>query len=124
MKVVRSFTGHTVTNAAGGVHGHSIRYVVEDAGYQVPNAIRAANKLINRDRVLAMVLAVGTPMNNAIMTEQFEQGVPNLFPISGARSMVEPLHPLKFTPVSYTHLRAHETLMNLVCRLLLEKKKE
>ena len=22
--------------------------------------------------------------------------------------------------VSYTHLRAHETLMNLVCRLLLE----
>ena len=25
--------------------------------------------------------------------------------------------------VSYTHLRAHETLMNLVCRLLLEKKK-
>ena len=25
------------------------------------------------------------------------------------------------TAVSYTHLRAHETLMNLVCRLLLEK---
>src|SRR5660397_260464 len=27
------------------------------------------------------------------------------------------------TPVSYTHLRAHETKANLVCRLLLEKKK-
>ena len=26
-------------------------------------------------------------------------------------------------PVSYTHLRAHETRSNLVCRLLLEKKK-
>ena len=26
------------------------------------------------------------------------------------------------TPVSYTHLRAHETRSNLVCRLLLEKK--
>ena len=26
-------------------------------------------------------------------------------------------------PVSYTHLRAHETGRNLVCRLLLEKKK-
>ena len=25
--------------------------------------------------------------------------------------------------VSYTHLRAHETKANLVCRLLLEKKK-
>ena len=26
--------------------------------------------------------------------------------------------------VSYTHLRAHETKANLVCRLLLEKKKK
>ncbi|GAB5767849.1 hypothetical protein JMUB7525_27560 [Staphylococcus aureus] len=26
------------------------------------------------------------------------------------------------TPVSYTHLRAHETCADLVCRLLLEKK--
>ena len=29
-------------------------------------------------------------------------------------------HPV---PVSYTHLRAHETVLDLVCRLLLEKKK-
>ena len=31
----------------------------------------------------------------------------------------------KFTfgvPVSYTHLRAHETVLDIVCRLLLEKK--
>ena len=28
-----------------------------------------------------------------------------------------------FEPVSYTHLRAHETREDLVCRLLLEKKK-
>src|SRR5674476_721379 len=27
----------------------------------------------------------------------------------------------KYDPVSYTHLRAHETGRNLVCRLLLEK---
>ena len=27
------------------------------------------------------------------------------------------------TPVSYTHLRAHETVLDIVCRLLLEKKK-
>ena len=30
---------------------------------------------------------------------------------------------LSRAPVSYTHLRAHETKANLVCRLLLEKKK-
>ena len=28
----------------------------------------------------------------------------------------------KTIPVSYTHLRAHETVLDLVCRLLLEKK--
>jgi branched-chain amino acid transport system substrate-binding protein len=95
-------------NAAGGVHGRQIRYVVEDAQYQIPRAIQAANKLINRDEVLAMVLAVGTPTNNAIMTQQFEQGVPNLFPITGARSMVEPLHPWKFTQrgIYYYEVRA------------------
>ena len=30
---------------------------------------------------------------------------------------------LRHPPVSYTHLRAHETRHDLVCRLLLEKKK-
>ena len=29
----------------------------------------------------------------------------------------------RLIPVSYTHLRAHETREDLVCRLLLEKKK-
>ena len=29
-----------------------------------------------------------------------------------------------FIAVSYTHLRAHETVLDLVCRLLLEKKKK
>ena len=31
---------------------------------------------------------------------------------------------IKNDPVSYTHLRAHETVLDLVCRLLLEKKKK
>src|SRR5665811_735998 len=29
-----------------------------------------------------------------------------------------------YRTVSYTHLRAHETVLDLVCRLLLEKKKK
>ena len=32
-------------------------------------------------------------------------------------------HRLRAEAVSYTHLRAHETVLDLVCRLLLEKKK-
>ena len=30
----------------------------------------------------------------------------------------------RLTAVSYTHLRAHETVLDLVCRLLLENKKK
>src|SRR5678816_1120161 len=37
---------------------------------------------------------------------------------------VRPHHARRGTPVSYTHLRAHETPEHLVCRLLLEKKKK
>ena len=39
-------------------------------------------------------------------------------------SVVLPLTSLTYISVSYTHLRAHETGRNLVCRLLLEKKKQ
>ena len=35
----------------------------------------------------------------------------------------EPTLDNSFASVSYTHLRAHETVLDLVCRLLLEKKK-
>src|SRR5428012_22402 len=35
-----------------------------------------------------------------------------------------PLGARRTAPVSYTHLRAHETRHDLVCRLLLEKKKK
>ena len=95
-------------NAEGGVHGRLIRFVVEDTAYQLPKAIQAANKLINRDNIFAMLMAVGTPMNNAIMPQQFAAGVPNLFPISGGRQMLEPFHPMKFTQrgIYYDEVRA------------------
>ena len=95
-------------NAAGGIHGRQIRFVVEDAQYQIPRAIQATNKLVNRDNIFAMLLSMGTPMNNAVMETLFEAGVPNLFPISGARQMVEPFRPMMFTArgIYYDEVRA------------------
>jgi branched-chain amino acid transport system substrate-binding protein len=83
-------------NAAGGVNGRMIKHVIEDSQYQVPRAVQASNKLLNRDNVFAMVANGGTPMNNATMPEQLQKGVPNVFPLTSARSMYAPLHPLKF----------------------------
>ena len=90
-------------NAAGGVHGRKLRVIVEDQAYQVPKAVQACNKLINRDKVFAFVAPLGTPMNNACFKDQFAAGVPNLFPLSAARSMYEPYEKLKFYgAASYT----------------------
>jgi branched-chain amino acid transport system substrate-binding protein len=47
-----------------------------------------------------MVGALGTPQNNAVLGEQLQKGVPNLFPFTAARSMAEPFHKLKFAAFS------------------------
>jgi branched-chain amino acid transport system substrate-binding protein len=83
-------------NAAGGINGRKINVIIEDQAYQVPKAVQACNKLINRDNVFAFVAALGTPMNNACFKDQLAAGVPNLFPLSAARSMFEPYDRLKF----------------------------
>jgi branched-chain amino acid transport system substrate-binding protein len=83
-------------NAEGGIHGRKLKLIVEDTQYQVPRAVQAGTKLINRDHIFAMVAPLGTPMNNALFKEQFEAGVPNLFPLSAARSMYLPFNRLKF----------------------------
>jgi branched-chain amino acid transport system substrate-binding protein len=83
-------------NAAGGVNGRKIKVIVEDQAYQVPKAVQACNKLINRDKVFAFIAPLGTPMNNACFKEELAAGVPNLFPLSSARSMYEPFDRLKF----------------------------
>ena len=51
--------------------------------------------------------------------------VGELLAIDGAEpvAFAHALH-LYHQAVSYTHLRAHETVLDLVCRLLLEKKKK
>ena len=94
-------------NAAGGVHGRKIEYVVEDHGYQIPKALQSANKLINRNGVFAMMLNLGTPHNIAMFKMMDPKGIPNLSPLSAARQMVEPHAPTKFagTPAYYDQVR-------------------
>lgn len=83
-------------NAAGGIHGRKIRFVVEDHAYQMPKAIQGMNKLINGDKVFAMLLSLGTPMNIAAFDLMEAKKVPNVSPLTAARQMVEPLSPLRY----------------------------
>lgn len=84
-------------NAAGGVHGRRIEFIVEDTQYQMPIAVKATNKLLNVDNIFLMVGAMGTPMNIALMPRMFDANVPSLFPLTGGVQMYEPLHPMKFS---------------------------
>jgi branched-chain amino acid transport system substrate-binding protein len=61
-------------NAAGGINGRKIRYIVEDSQYQVLRAVQAMNKLLNSDRVFFTIEDGGTPMNNATYPMALEKG--------------------------------------------------
>ncbi|WP_372887416.1 ABC transporter substrate-binding protein, partial [Shimia sp.] len=69
-------------NAAGGVHGRTIRFITEDHGYQMPRAMQGYNKLLNRDKVFAMMQSLGTPMNMAGFKLLDPKGIPNVAPLT------------------------------------------
>ena len=87
-------------NAAGGVHGRKIKFIVEDNGYQIPRAMQGYNKLLNSDKVFAMLLSLGTPMNIAGFKLMDPKGIPNIGPLSAAREMLSPPLKLHFTGFS------------------------
>ena len=95
-------------NSNGGIHGRELVLFAEDHQYQVPRAVQAANKLINKDKIFLMVASLGTPMNNAVFQMQEAKKIPNLFPLSSARSMTHPLNKLKFGALStyYDQIRS------------------
>jgi branched-chain amino acid transport system substrate-binding protein len=88
------------TNAAGGINGRKIRYIVEDNQYQVPRAVQAMNKLLNNDKVFMTIQDGGTPMNNATWPMALEKNTPKLMPLTAARSMYDPFNKLKFSQTS------------------------
>lgn len=75
-------------NAAGGVHGRQVKFVVEDHGYQLPKATQAYNKLVNRDQVFAMIMSLGTPHNLAGFKIMDPKGIFNINPLTAAREML------------------------------------
>src|SRR5665213_2660304 len=94
-------------------------------------AINAAKTLIE-DALAARRSALGdAKLARALAAEALDVTLPGrgidagaMHPLTRTLERVATLfHSMGFVAVSYTHLRAHETGRNLVCRLLLEKKK-
>lgn len=83
-------------NAAGGVHGRTLRLVVEDTGYDPKRGVLATRKLIQRDQAFAFLANFGTPVVMATMPLILDAGRLHLFPFSPHESTYVPLHPRKF----------------------------
>ncbi|MFB6446911.1 ABC transporter substrate-binding protein [Bradyrhizobium tunisiense] len=71
-------------NAAGGINGRKIRLVVEDSGYDPKKAVLASQKLIERDKIFAMVGPMGSPTVLAAQDILLDAGVLQLFPLTAA----------------------------------------
>ncbi|MDP2017597.1 ABC transporter substrate-binding protein [Hydrogenophaga sp.] len=84
-------------NEQGGINGRKIKLLVEDSAYDPRRAVLAAQKLVNQDKIFAMVGHIGTAQNMAAMPVQFQKNVINFFPVTAAREMYEPFHKLKYS---------------------------
>jgi branched-chain amino acid transport system substrate-binding protein len=77
-------------NKAGGVKGHKIDLISADDGYEPNKAIEAAKKLIDQDKVFALVGGVGTPTSAAVQPIATEAGVPFIGAFTGVEFLRDP----------------------------------
>ncbi len=91
-------------NAAGGINGRKLKLIVEDTGYDPKRAVLASQKLVDKDKVFAMIGPLGSPTVLAAQDILLEAGVPQLFPVTSAEFTykMDPKNPqerLKFNNV-------------------------
>ena len=118
---IHAWAARTARRAAVNVKNGAGRIPAEKLGRAerfVPSHLRVAAWIKNLAATFSHASATADPdskRGNALVAEIG----PHLWD-EAARLPAAPPEP---APVSYTHLRAHETVLDLVCRLLLEKKK-
>jgi ABC-type branched-subunit amino acid transport system substrate-binding protein len=71
-------------NAKGGVHGRRLELISRDDGYDPDRSVMATVKLIEEDKVFALIGAVGTPTSMATVPIAAAKNVPFIGPFSGA----------------------------------------
>ena len=71
-------------NAKGGIHGRRLELISRDDGYDPDRSVIATVKLIDDDKVFALIGAVGTPTSIATVPIAAEKNVPFIGPFTGA----------------------------------------
>jgi branched-chain amino acid transport system substrate-binding protein len=73
-----------VVNDAGGIHGRKVRTIYYDDGYRPQEAVANTKKLVEQDKVFAIIAPQGTPPVVATMDYLEEGRIPLLFPFQGS----------------------------------------
>ena len=73
-------------NAKGGVHGRKIKLISVDDGYEPDRSIAATKKLIEEEKVFALIGPVGTPTSAATQPLATAAKVPFMGAFTGAAS--------------------------------------
>ncbi len=84
-------------NANGGVYGRKITLIVDDSQLSGPPASEGARDLVANQQIFAMLGSVGDTVESAVQVYLEENGVPDIFALSGDRALVDPVHPYLFT---------------------------
>jgi ABC-type branched-subunit amino acid transport system substrate-binding protein len=77
-------------NRKGGVHGRKLKLVSVDDGYEPDKSIAAVKKLIEEEKVFALIGPVGTPTANAAQPVAQAAKVPYIGPFTGAMFLRDP----------------------------------
>ena len=77
-------------NAKGGVHGRKLKLISENDGYEPDRAIAATKKLIEENKVFALIGAVGTPTSAAAQPIATAAKVPFIGAFTGAGFLRNP----------------------------------
>jgi branched-chain amino acid transport system substrate-binding protein len=71
-------------NAAGGINGRKLRYILEDDAYDPKKAVLSTQKLIELDKVFSIVSPMGSATTLAPLPIVLGAGLTNLFSITAA----------------------------------------
>jgi ABC-type branched-subunit amino acid transport system substrate-binding protein len=80
----------TEINAKGGVHGRKLQLISRDDGYEPDRSIVETTKLLDEDKVFALIGAVGTPTAKATIPITSARNVPFIGPFTGAEFLRDP----------------------------------
>lgn len=91
---VAASIGHKIaiaeTNNAGGINGRKIKYVLEDDGYVTARTIQGAKKVIEVDKVFAMLGISGSGQSIAVMPVLEKAGIPTVIDVAPVKLLWEP----------------------------------